>query len=52
MKGSKKQVVETPEVVEYNSLAATLLVRRVQGGYKAYGTRDVTLTSDNHNMMS
>jgi hypothetical protein len=33
MKGSKKQVVETPEVVEYNSLAATLLVR---GGQERY----------------
>jgi hypothetical protein len=26
-KGSEKRIVETPEVVEYNSLAATLLVR-------------------------
>jgi len=32
-KGSEKRIVETPEVVEYNSLAATLLVRGGQGGY-------------------
>jgi hypothetical protein len=44
--------VETPKVVEYNSFAATLLVRGGQGEYQAYRTRDATLTSDNHDMMS
>jgi hypothetical protein len=44
--------VETPEVVEYNSLVATLPVRGGRGGYLAYGTRDATLTSDDHAMMS
>jgi hypothetical protein len=33
MKGSEKQIIETPEVVEYNSLAATLLVRGGRGEY-------------------
>jgi hypothetical protein len=51
-KGSEKRVVETPEVVEYNSLAATLPVREGRGGYPAHGTRDATLTSDDHAMMS
>jgi hypothetical protein len=32
-KGSEKRIVETPEVVEYNSLAATLPVRGGRGGY-------------------
>jgi hypothetical protein len=44
--------VETPEAVEYNSLAATLPVRGEQGGYQAHRTRDATLTSDNHDIMS
>jgi hypothetical protein len=51
-KGSEKRIVETPEVVEYNSLAATLPVRGGQGGYQAHGTGDATPTSDNHDMMS
>jgi len=52
MKGSKKQVIETPEVVEYNSLAATLLVRGGQGRYQAHRTRDAILTLDDHTMIS
>jgi hypothetical protein len=51
-KGSEKRVVETPEVVEYNSLAATLLVRGGRGGYPAHGTGDATLTLDDHAIMS
>jgi hypothetical protein len=51
-KGSKKRVIETPEVVEYNSLTATLPVRGGRGGYPAHGTRDATLTSDDHAIMS
>jgi hypothetical protein len=51
-KGSDKRVVETPEVVEYNSLAATLPVRAGRGGYQAHGTGDATPTSDDHDMMS
>jgi len=51
-KGSEKRVIETPEVVEYNSLAATLLVRGGRGEYLAHRTRDATLMLDNHDIMS
>jgi hypothetical protein len=51
-KGSEKRVIETPEVVEYNSLVATLPVRGGRGGYLAYRTGDATLTLDNHDMIS
>lgn len=51
-KGSDKEVVETPKVVEYNSLAATLPVRRGRGAYDITGTEDATSTSDDHEMMS
>jgi hypothetical protein len=39
-------------VLEYNSLAATLLVREGRGVYETTGTEDATLTLDNHDMMS
>jgi hypothetical protein len=51
-KGSDKQVVDRTEVVEYNSLAATLPVRGGRGGYQTHGTGDATPTSDDHEMMS
>ncbi|KAM0688737.1 hypothetical protein Q7P36_010812 [Cladosporium allicinum] len=51
-KSPEKKIVNGQSVLEYNSLAATLLVRGGRGAYETTGTEDATSTSDDHDMMS
>ena len=51
-KGSDKEVVKTPEVIEYNSFAATLAGRGGRRTCSAHGTEDATSESDDHELMS